>query len=110
LKSDLTAETHDIAVLAIRERARDIMSRVMNEQGIDIVIANSDSTLVSYTSSAHWPVITVPVGNLAKNGQPWGFFALARTGREDLLLRFAAAFYKTFPGPDRPTRCFESAY
>ncbi len=74
--------------------------------GLDVILAPSDSTLVSYTALAGWPVATVPLGNLTKNGQPFGFFALAPAGREDLLLRFMAAFHRTFPPIQAPTMCF----
>lgn len=66
------------------------------EQDLDIVLSASDARLISFSTCAGWPVATVPVGNMAKNDQPWGFFALARDGRMDLLWRFAEAFHATF--------------
>lgn len=64
----------------------------MNEKGIDNILAPSDCTLVSFAACAGWPVGTVPLSKVEKNGQPYGFFVLARAGREDILLRFMGSF------------------
>lgn len=68
------------------------IGKVMAAHDLDLVLAPSDSTLVSFAACAGWPIATVPLSRLAKNGQPYGFFAVSRDGREDLLLRFMAAF------------------
>jgi amidase len=72
----------------------------MEREGLDIVLAASDSTLVSYAAVAGWPIATVPLGALSTNGQPYGLFALARENREDLLLGFMIAFQKAY-SPDK---------
>lgn len=79
----------------------------MREQDLDIVLSASDSSLISFSSCAGWPVATVPVGNLAKNDQPWGFFALPRDGNLSMLMRFMKGFHGKFGGIKGPTRPFE---
>jgi amidase len=65
----------------------------MEERGLDIILAPSDSTLVTFAACAGWPIGNVPLSRLHKNGQPYGFFAVARGGREDVLVRFMTAHY-----------------
>lgn len=104
----MTAAEHDEALESIQRIAReDSLARVMAEQNVDIVLSSSDSTLVSFGGCAGWPIATVPIGNLEKNGQPWGMFALARAGREDLLLNFMTVFKEIFPAFQKPTCPFE---
>lgn len=103
LEKRLDPEKHQAAVKALSRLAGpDGMDKIMREKKIEIVLAPSDSTLVSYAACAGWPIATVPIGNLEKNGEPYGMFALARHGREDILLRFMAAWHKVFAGAQPP--------
>lgn len=79
----------------------------MRLHDLDIVLSSSDSALIAFSACAGWPVATVPVGNLSKTGQPWGFFALARNGEMDLLMRFITGFHAYFDGVGGPRRPFE---
>ncbi|RWA09269.1 hypothetical protein EKO27_g5841 [Xylaria grammica] len=72
------------------------MGRLMNDKSLDVVLAPSDSTLVSYSACAGWPIATVPLGRMERNGQPFGLFVLARENREDVLLKFMHLFEGTF--------------
>ncbi len=83
------------------------MEKKMDEHGLDIVISTSDANLVSFAACAGWPIGTVPLGNLSTNGQPYGWFATARSGREDVLLRFMRAHHETFPRIDQPRSVLE---
>ncbi|KAI0098492.1 amidase signature enzyme [Daldinia grandis] len=83
------------------------VGKTMKDNALDIILAPSDSTLVSYAAWARWPIGTVPLGRLNGAGQPFGLFALARGGREDVLLKFMALFEKTFPSPPKATCPFE---
>lgn len=104
----MTDAEHDEALKSLQRIAREeSLAKVMAEQNVDIALSASDATLVSFGGCAGWPIATVPLGNLEKNGQPWGMFALARAGREDLLLKFMAAFKGTFPPIQKPTKPFE---
>ncbi len=103
----MTAETHAEVTAELRRLAgKDGMAKTMEEHGLDIVISTSDASLVGFAACARWPICTMPLANLEKNEQPWGWFAMAREGREDILLKFMAAFYLTFPAVQQPTRVF----
>ncbi|ROV91721.1 hypothetical protein VPNG_09964 [Cytospora leucostoma] len=104
----MTPERHDMAAAKLRSLAKESgMAKMMRERGIDIIISASDASLISFSSCAGWPVATVPIGNLSKNGQPWGFFVLARDGSIDLLLKFLKAFHGCFEVVMGPVSPFE---
>jgi amidase len=63
------------------------LEKLMDEQALDVVLTGSDSMIVAYAAWLGWPVGTFPVGTRNRYGQPWGMFAVARKGREDLILQ-----------------------
>ncbi|KAM0553377.1 hypothetical protein ACHAPJ_007391 [Fusarium lateritium] len=103
LEPNMTAEEHTETLAALRRLATaDGIGKWMDDHDIDIVLSNSDSTLVTFAACAKWPIGTVPLGKAAKNDQPFGLFALARGGREDTLLQFMGAFHSAFPSLSPP--------
>lgn len=103
----MSDEKHAKASAELFRLAREgSMGKIIDDHGLDIVISASDAVLVGFAACAQWPICTVPLGNLAKNNQPFGWFAMAREGREDVLLRFMSGFYEVFPGAQRPTAPF----
>jgi len=108
LNDRISAEKHDAAAAALRRIAQeDGMAKLMREQDLDIILSGSDAELISFSACAGWPVATVPVGNLTKNGQPWGMFVLPRDGRLDLLVRFMLVFSGIFDKVSPPVTPFE---
>lgn len=104
----MTPEKHTAASHHLRQLAQNSgMAAVMREQNLDIILSASDASLVSFSTWAGWPLATVPVGNLRKNGQPWGFFALPRDGRVDLLKQFMNFFHGHFERVQSPKAPFE---
>lgn len=103
----MTEEVHDETVAVLRELSGPQgLGNVMREQELDVILAPSSSTLVSFAACARWPIAAVPLSRVEKNGQPYGFFAVARDGREDLLFRFMAAYHQVFPPLERPSAPF----
>ncbi|KAJ3579509.1 hypothetical protein NPX13_g1053 [Xylaria arbuscula] len=82
------------------------LGNMMKNTGLDIMLAPSDSTMVSYAACAGWPIATVPLSRTESNGQPFGLFALARENREDLLLKFMQVFERDFPNNVAATEPF----
>ncbi|KAB5566785.1 amidase-like protein [Coniochaeta sp. 2T2.1] len=108
LNSKMTERTRLETVAALRTLAGPQgIGKVMAEHDLDIILAPSDSTLVSFAACAGWPIATVPLSRLEKNGQPYGFFVVARDGRQDLLFKFMGGYHKAFPEAERPCRPFE---
>ncbi|KAI0968988.1 amidase signature enzyme [Xylaria arbuscula] len=83
------------------------LGKLMKDKRLNIVLAPSDSTLVSYSACAEWPIATVPLGRTESNGQPFGLFILAREHREDILLKFMHLFEANFLPAALPTGPFE---
>ena len=88
----MTTKLHSESLTHIREIALDALETVMSGSNLDLIIANSDSQLISYASMLGWPIGTFPIGALSRNGQRWGGFVLGR--READILRFMEAWEK----------------
>lgn len=101
----MTPEVHGQSARELHRLASDTMGKVMAEHSLDVVVANSDSTLIVYAACAGWPIATVPIGNLEDNGQPFGLFVLGRT--EHILLKFMLLYEATFPVVARPKGPFD---
>ncbi|KAK5995221.1 putative amidase [Cladobotryum mycophilum] len=94
-ENTMKAETATAVVPELRRLAGpDGMGKLMSEHGLDIVLTASESTVVGYAACAGWPIATVPLAKLHKNGQPYGMFVLAK--EETVLLRFMKAWQKAF--------------
>lgn len=92
LKTTMTPQSCEETISHVRRIAGPKgLERVMDENGLNVLLSNSDSNLVSYAAWLGWPIATYPVGRHEDNGQPWGMFAVARPNREDLLLRILRA-------------------
>ncbi|KAB5566751.1 amidase-like protein [Coniochaeta sp. 2T2.1] len=105
--SSMTESTRLETVTALRTLAGPQgIGKVMAEHDLDIILAPSDSTLVSFAACAGWPIATVPLSRWEKNGQPYGFFVVARDGRQDLLFKFMGGYHKVFPEVERPSGTF----
>ncbi|KND88994.1 putative amidase [Tolypocladium ophioglossoides CBS 100239] len=104
LASPLSAGAHVAAVSALRRLAGPdgIVRAMAAHGGLDVVLAPSESTLVCYSACARLPVAAVPLGRWRRNGQPYGMFAVAGPGREDVLLRFMGAWHAVLGGVEGP--------
>lgn len=103
----MTEETCKEVVAALRQLAGpEGLGKVTREQELDIILAPSTSVLVSFAACAGWSIRTVPLSRRNNNGQPYGFFAVARDGREDLLVRFMMAYRRVFPSVEGPSAPF----
>ncbi|CZR63995.1 uncharacterized protein PAC_13892 [Phialocephala subalpina] len=102
-QSALTEERCDKARSEIRRLAgEDGRAKYIRENDLDLIIANSDSTLIYFTACSGYPGATVPLGNL-ENGQPYGLFLLATTHGGADMFSFMSAFEATFPKVKGPT-------
>ena len=96
----MSPEICDETLSELRRLADDDgMGKVMKEHNLDVVVSASGSTPVVFAACAGWPIGTVPLGNLEKNGQSYGLFVLART--EEVLLRFMVGWHGITEGKER---------
>ena len=77
------------------------MGKAMAAQKVDAVVGASDSTLIMFAACAGWPIATCPLGNLERNGQPYGVFATAKS--EEALFHLMGCWYRTMPGVEGPS-------
>lgn len=99
----MTPEKRLGALTAIRRLAGpEGIAKTMDDHGLDIVLSASESQLVTFAAWLGWPIGTVPMTNWKKNRQPYGLFALARKGREDVLLGFMEAWAGVVEGAKPP--------
>ncbi|KAH8178581.1 amidase domain-containing protein [Sarocladium implicatum] len=102
LKSSLTPEIRDETMTELQRLADSGgMGKVMADQGVDVVVGASDSTLIMFAACAGWPIATCPLGNLDRNGQPYGVFATAKS--EEYLFRFMSCWSRTMQAADGPS-------
>ena len=102
LNSKLTDEESDNTYTELNRIAgKDGMEKYMIENELDIVVSNSDCSLIAFTSCTGWPSATVPLG-LLENRLPYGLFLLAKANEEEKLFRFMSAFEKSMPGVEAP--------
>jgi hypothetical protein len=80
----MTPDLHDKALDHIRRVALESIESVLNTHNLDVIVANSDSQLISFAAMLGWPIGTFPVNKLRKNGQRWGTFVMGRK-EEDIL-------------------------
>ena len=94
---------HDAVVPQLRRLAGpDGMGRAMRREGLDVVVSSSHARLVSFAACAGWPIAGMPLARKADTGLPYGVFAVAGAGREDVLVRFMAAWHEAFGGVEMP--------
>jgi amidase len=79
----------------------------MDASNIVTVLSPSDPALITFAACAGWPIATVPLGRWEKNGQPYGFFAVAKNKRKNLLFDFMVRFCSSFPPLARPSSPFD---
>jgi amidase len=93
--SPLTDEESDMVAREVNRLAdRDGLAKFMAMNDVDLIVSNSDCSMVSFAACAGWPSGTVPLGQL-KNGLPYGMFVFARAGEDERIFQFMSAFEKT---------------
>ncbi|KAI1427349.1 putative amidase [Xylaria sp. FL1777] len=86
------------AVVAIRKAAGPgNIDRVLQEHGLDVIIAPSDSPCSTAAALAGYPIGTMPLGYLEENGRPFGLSLLASAHQEAKILGVMAAWEALMP-------------
>ncbi|KAK3185859.1 hypothetical protein K4F52_005313 [Lecanicillium sp. MT-2017a] len=72
----------------LRNKAREILGKLFEENGVNLLVAPCDSGFCVYAAAAGYPLAAVPVGQLHYNGRPFGACIIAEANKEDLLLQY----------------------
>ncbi|KAK3901220.1 amidase signature domain-containing protein [Staphylotrichum tortipilum] len=76
----------------LRATAHRILDDAFDSQGLNIIAAPADSPLCVHAAAAGYPIATVPLGQLRYNNRPFGLCMVAKANKEEVLLRFMAAW------------------
>lgn len=96
-----SSEIHNLQLEIRRLATVDGMDKFMSSIDVDLIVSNSDCSLLSFTSGGGYPSATVPLGQL-ENGLPYGMFILGKRNQEEKILEFMSGFERTMPGCKPP--------
>jgi amidase len=97
LKPGMNATEYDSTLARVRAEALGGVEKALDDNEVDVILAPSDSRLVSVASAAGCPVANLPLGFARFNGRAHGLNAIARPRDERALLRVMMAWEGTFP-------------
>ncbi|KPM37584.1 hypothetical protein AK830_g9002 [Neonectria ditissima] len=100
----MTEDEYERNASALRKAARAAVQRVLEDYGVDLILAPSDSRLISVGAAAGYPVGNLPLGYADFNGRGFSLHAIAPAGEEKKILQVMAAWEATFPDNVRPPR------
>ncbi|KAL7784958.1 putative amidase [Trichoderma ceciliae] len=87
LKYNILASVVDEAVRDVRQAAgTDGVDRVLEEYGIDAIVAPTESEIHRIASFAGYPIGTMPLGYLLPSGRPHGLSILSSESNDALIL------------------------
>ncbi|KAL1859690.1 hypothetical protein VTK73DRAFT_7497 [Phialemonium thermophilum] len=86
------AETISRMKAGLRSVARQFLDDVFGSEGLNIIAAPADSSLCIHAAAAGYPIATVPLGQLAYNGRPFGLCMVAKANDEETLLKFMSTY------------------
>ena len=87
---------YKFALERVRAEALGGVEKALDENAVDVIMAPSDSRLVSVASAAGCPIANVPLGFAHFNGRAHGLNVIARPRDERALLRVMTAWQRTF--------------
>ncbi|KAL7788771.1 putative amidase [Trichoderma afarasin] len=88
LKYNIPASVVDDAVKDVRQAAGpESIDRVLEEYGLDAIIAPTESEIHKIASFAGYPIGTMPLGYLLPSGRPHGLSILSSKCNDALILR-----------------------
>ncbi|KAJ5100375.1 amidase signature enzyme [Penicillium angulare] len=80
------------------------IDKLFREQNLNIIAFPMDSLMVFISAASGYPIATMPLGVIPKDGRPYGLGIMAQSGREDLMFQFMSAFEAHFPPRALPFR------
>jgi len=93
----MSSEEYNTTLAKVRAVGLGGVEKALDENQVDVIMAPSDSRLVSVASAAGCPVANVPLGFARFNGRAHGLNVIARPRDERALLQVMLAWQGTFP-------------
>lgn len=69
---------------------------------VSVIVVPAEGPSSAMAALSGYPIATAPLGYLADEERPFGIAVFATAGKENSLLRFLAAWEKTFPARKAP--------
>ena len=105
LADDTAPEELAAAISSIRAGS-EVFDELMDKHNLDIVAGPADCSLICYAAAAGYPNGVVPVGEISfsngANKRPQGLCMIARAHRDDVILKFMAAWEDAMPARPIP--------
>jgi len=98
----MSSEEYNTTLARVRAVGLGGVEKALDENQVDVIMAPSDSRLVSVASAAGCPVANVPLGFARFNGRAHGLTAIVHPRDERALLQVMAAWQGTFPEASAP--------
>lgn len=105
--SDMSKEVYDELFASMRKARLENVLKVLDANGVDVVIAPAGGRLASVAAAAGCPVANHPLGFADLNGRAHGVNVIARPNDELALLRVISQWEKLFPEARRPPPSLE---
>jgi len=78
------------------------IDKVLDDNGVDILMGPGDGPLFTIFGTAAYPGATLPLGYLDFNGRPFGLQITTKAHQEALLIQVQSAWEATFPARQPP--------
>ncbi|KAI0113611.1 amidase signature enzyme [Nemania sp. FL0031] len=93
----------------VKERMKSIskdqgIDKLFREKNLNILAFPMDSLMLFVSAASGYPIATMPLGVIPKDGRPYGLGIMAQAGREDLMFQFMSAFEALSPPRVIPPR------
>jgi len=102
-RTTMPPETYHDTVAHARHAARDLgIDKTLRENDVDVLIGPADGPLFAVAAAAGYPIGTLPLSCLERNGRPFGCVCLAGVGREDIVLIVMGGWERMVGGRKEP--------
>lgn len=98
----MSSEEYNTTLAKVRAVGLGGVEKALDETQVDVIMAPSDSRLVSVASAAGCPAANVPLGFARLNGRAHGLTAIARPRDERALLQVTTAWQGNFSEASAP--------
>ncbi|KAK5659422.1 hypothetical protein OQA88_623 [Cercophora sp. LCS_1] len=102
LSTKMSEEIRNILSFARTRSGEQGIDKVLEENGVDIIIGPGDGPMFTISGMAGYPVASLPLGYLDFNGRPFGLQITAKAHQGALLIQAQSAWGATFPKRQPP--------
>ena len=103
LSTSPDSEAYRVAKRTARKNSQENgIDYALRKFNVSVIMVPAEGPSSAMAALSGYPIATAPLGYLAEEGRPFGIAVFATAGREHSLLKFLAAWEKTFPARKAP--------